>query len=319
VDRATIQRHIRSGRLSKEIGEAGAPQIDLSELARVYPAVIAPAADAQAPSAVTLYSRPAAGGAWTATPLAQAAPEAGVAIQVSGTFGSRQEEAQRLGRVLRPKGDGRTARFYAVVVRDTVDADFAAQVADGLGLETMPKPAPAARKIVAGLPPSPALSILGNPPRAISGRKIGVLVSDGTDARLLAALQAEAKSAGVVVELIAPKVSGVKLSDGKTVPAQQKVNGGPSVLYDAVAVLPSAAGAKLLAMEATARDFVNDAYAHAKFIGHADTAQPLFDKAGLTERDGGFIPLRSGEDVAAFLKAFGALRFWERETKVHAV
>jgi DNA excision repair protein ERCC-3 len=52
-------------------------------------------------------------------------PEASVAIQVSGTFGSRQEEAQRLGRLLRPKADRRAARFYAVVSRDTVDADFA--------------------------------------------------------------------------------------------------------------------------------------------------------------------------------------------------
>ncbi|MBZ2199159.1 DNA repair helicase XPB [Occultella gossypii] len=53
-------------------------------------------------------------------------PEAAVAIQVSGSFGSRQEEAQRLGRVMRPKADGRTAHFYAVVTRDTVDQDFAA-------------------------------------------------------------------------------------------------------------------------------------------------------------------------------------------------
>ena len=53
-------------------------------------------------------------------------PEAGVAIQISGTFGSRQEEAQRLGRVLRPKSDKRTAHFYTIVTRDTVDADFAA-------------------------------------------------------------------------------------------------------------------------------------------------------------------------------------------------
>src|SRR5204863_9902283 len=53
-------------------------------------------------------------------------PEASVAIQVSGAFGSRQEEAQRLGRVLRPKADGRAARFYAVVARDTLDQDFAA-------------------------------------------------------------------------------------------------------------------------------------------------------------------------------------------------
>jgi DNA excision repair protein ERCC-3 len=52
-------------------------------------------------------------------------PEASVAIQVSGSFGSRQEEAQRLGRILRPKADGRPAVFYTLVARDTVDQDFA--------------------------------------------------------------------------------------------------------------------------------------------------------------------------------------------------
>ncbi|WP_129338670.1 DNA repair helicase XPB [Cellulomonas endophytica] len=53
-------------------------------------------------------------------------PEAAVAIQVSGSFGSRQEEAQRLGRIMRPKADGRAAHFYTVVARDTVDQEFAA-------------------------------------------------------------------------------------------------------------------------------------------------------------------------------------------------
>jgi DNA excision repair protein ERCC-3 len=53
-------------------------------------------------------------------------PEAAVAVQISGTFGSRQEEAQRLGRVLRPKSDGRQAHFYTVVARDTLDAEYAA-------------------------------------------------------------------------------------------------------------------------------------------------------------------------------------------------
>jgi DNA excision repair protein ERCC-3 len=53
-------------------------------------------------------------------------PEAAVAVQVSGTFGSRQEEAQRLGRVLRPKADGRQAHFYTVVARDTIDTEYAA-------------------------------------------------------------------------------------------------------------------------------------------------------------------------------------------------
>ncbi|NYE96344.1 DNA excision repair protein ERCC-3 [Psychromicrobium silvestre] len=54
-------------------------------------------------------------------------PEASVAIQVSGSFGSRQEEAQRLGRLLRPKSDGRSARFYTLVARDTIDQEFAAR------------------------------------------------------------------------------------------------------------------------------------------------------------------------------------------------
>ena len=53
-------------------------------------------------------------------------PEASVAVQISGTFGSRQEEAQRLGRVLRPKSDGRQAHFYTVIARDTLDAEYAA-------------------------------------------------------------------------------------------------------------------------------------------------------------------------------------------------
>ena len=53
-------------------------------------------------------------------------PEAAVAVQISGTFGSRQEEAQRLGRILRPKQDGRQAHFYTVIARDTLDAEYAA-------------------------------------------------------------------------------------------------------------------------------------------------------------------------------------------------
>ncbi len=53
-------------------------------------------------------------------------PEAAVAVQISGTFGSRQEEAQRLGRILRPKADKRQAHFYTVISRDTLDAEYAA-------------------------------------------------------------------------------------------------------------------------------------------------------------------------------------------------
>src|SRR5262249_45976454 len=53
-------------------------------------------------------------------------PDANVAIQLSGTYGSRQEEAQRLGRILRPKRHGLLAHFYSLVTRDTKDQEFAA-------------------------------------------------------------------------------------------------------------------------------------------------------------------------------------------------
>jgi len=121
------------------------------------------------------------------------------------------------------------------------------------------------------------------------------------------------------MELIGPTVAGVTDSDGKTLPVKQKVNGGPSVLYDAVVLLPSAEGAALLAREATARDFVADAFAHAKFIGFAETARALLAKAGVTEIDGGMMALETAADAKRFVEACGKLRFWEREKHVHAV
>ncbi|MGY2048363.1 catalase [Methylobacterium sp. JK268] len=200
-----------------------------------------------------------------------------------------------------------------------VDEELATAVAEGLGLGALPPAAPPARPVVTDLPPSPALSILLNGPKAFTGRKVGALVTDGVDAALLAALREAVEAAGAMLELVAPAIGGVTASDGSHHPAQQKVNGGPSVLYDAVALLPSAEGAALLAREATARDFVSDAYAHAKFIAFAPTAKPLFDKAGLSAPDEGCIPLSGPKDVAGFLTACASLRYWPREAEVQAV
>ena len=100
-----------------------------------------------------------------------------------------------------------------------------------------PPPATPASRPITDLPASPALSILANGPRRFAGRKVGALVTDGTDADVLAALRAAIEAEGAVLELVAPKIGGVTLSDGTPVPAKQKIDGGPSVLYDAVAVL----------------------------------------------------------------------------------
>jgi catalase len=64
---------------------------------------------------------------------------------------------------------------------------------------------------------------------------------------------------------------------------------------------------------------VNDAFAHAKFIGYSETAKPLFDKAGLSEMDSGCVALKSASDAKSFIANCRKLRFWEREAKVHAV
>ncbi|MFC7053515.1 catalase [Hansschlegelia quercus] len=200
----------------------------------------------------------------------------------------------------------------------TVDQALGEKVADGLGLPSVPKPATPARPIIADLPPSPALSIIKNGPKSFEGRKLGVLVTDGTSAKLLKALAKAVEAEGAMVELVAPKVGGVKLDDGTIIPAKQKINGGPSVLYDAVALLPSEDGCALLMKEATARDFVADAFAHAKFIAFAPSAKPLLDKAG-AQLDGGMFEIGASGDVKSFLSALGELRFWEREKAVHAV
>jgi catalase len=195
-----------------------------------------------------------------------------------------------------------------------ISAELAEDVAAGLGLAELPKAATPARAPVPGLPESPALSILKNGPDAFTGRKLGVLVTDGADAELLSALEEAVSAAGGVMELVAPTVGGVTLSDGAQVPAHHKVDGGPSVLFDAVAILTDAEGAERLAKLPPARDFVADAYAHYKFVAFTEAAAPLFAKAGLGEAlDEGFCPLAAPTDAAAFIAACGALRFWDRE------
>ena len=196
-----------------------------------------------------------------------------------------------------------------------IDEALAARVADGLGM-ALPDAAKAAKPTI-DLPNSEKLSILANGPNSFKGRKMGILLTDGSSATLFNALTSAAESAGAVWEVIAPKIGGVTLDDGKAVAARQKIDGGPSVLYDAVAILPSADGAALLAIDAPSKDFVSDAFAHCKFIGHVAEAEKLFAEARIPpELDDGFIALSSAKDAEAFVAKCAALRFWPRELKV---
>jgi catalase len=190
-------------------------------------------------------------------------------------------------------------------------------VADGLGLPQLPEPAQAARPTITDLPPSDALSIVKNGPPSFKGRKLGILLSDGADAALFNGLVKAIDKVEAVYEVIAPKIGGVTLSDGTKVAAKQKIDGGPSVLFDAVAIVVSDEGAALLASDAATQDFVRDAFGHCKFIGLTKEAEPIFAKAGIADDlDDACLALASAKDAAAFIEAIAALRYWPRELEV---
>jgi catalase len=216
-----------------------------------------------------------------------------------------------LSKVERPDIRSRTVSHLL-----NIDATLAAKVADGLGM-ALPTAAVAARAPITDLPPSDKLSIVKNGPKNFKGRKLGILLSDGADAAIFKALVKAVDDEEAVFEVIAPKIAGVTLSDGTTVAARHKIDGGPSILFDAVAIVLSDDGAALLASDAAARDFVADAFGHCKFIGATAEVMPLFVKAGIADSlDDACLSLEEASDAAAFITAARDLRFWPREMNV---
>lgn len=201
-----------------------------------------------------------------------------------------------------------------------IDLDLAKTVATGLGLAEMPESANAAMPTREDLPASHKLSILRNGPDSFKGRKVGVLVTENANAELFAALKQAVEDEGATLAVVAPTIGGVKASDGTHIPADEKIDGGPSVLFDAVVLVTADTGMEQLAQHGPARDFVNDAFAHCKFIGYTKAALPLFRSAGLDNKlDGGCIAFDATGDAADFLHSCKQLRYWKRQQDVDKV
>ena len=202
-----------------------------------------------------------------------------------------------------------------------IDEGLANTVAGGLRLREMPAALSAARPTRTDLKKSPALSILLNGPERFEGRKVGALVSDGVDGELLEALRDALAEEGAQLKIIAPMVGGVEAADGTWIDADEKIDGGPSVVFDAVALLVSEQGAEFLVNESTVRDFIADAFAHLKFIAYVDAALPVMERAGIDEEDidGGCVELSTGKSAKTFVEACRKLRFWERSAAVKQV
>ena len=195
-----------------------------------------------------------------------------------------------------------------------IDPKLATRVATGLGMRETIHPAVAAMKPQTNLKPSKSLSIQLNPPSTFAGRKVGVMVTSGINRALYDSLKASLEAEGATIEVVALTVGGVTADDGTLIESQQKIGGGPSVLYDAVAVLASAAGVKLLVKNPAARDFVCDAFAHLKFFAYTPDAMALFEKSGIAkDMDKGFIALSTAKSVGSFVTSCRKLRHWARE------
>jgi catalase len=119
-----------------------------------------------------------------------------------------------------------------------------------------------------------------------------------------------------VMEIVAPKIGGVQSADGTHIAAHHMIDGGPSVLFDAVAVLVSDEGAEMLQTEATARDFVADAFAHCKFIAISPQAAKLLLHSGIDPQAEGVVTLDTKGAARGFVETCRKLRLWSRETAV---
>lgn len=170
-------------------------------------------------------------------------------------------------------------------------------------------------------PPSPALSLLAKAPKTFAGRKLGVLLTDGAPAALLQALRQAAADEGSVLEVVAPRRGGVTLDDGTLVPADQALAGGPSALYDAVALVVSPEGVRHLLAHASADaiDWVRQAFSHLKVIGYVEAATPLLQRAHV-DFDRGVVTLAAtGGGIDGFLQTAKDYRIWDREPKVRGL
>ena len=182
-------------------------------------------------------------------------------------------------------------------------------MADGLGMASEAiKAAPAVSPI--DLEPSPALRLYGKYEPTLNGRKVGVLLAAGFDAKLKKAVVAAIEKEGAKAAIIAPKVGGVEDAGHAKHPADAALNGSPSVLFDAIVVLGGPDGDKALAANPDAVGFMMDACRHLKAMGLAGVP----NLAARTQVNGvpGVSELKSSRDIAAFIELARGGRVWAR-------
>jgi catalase len=133
-----------------------------------------------------------------------------------------------------------------------IDQDLAKQVGKGLSIDPLPT-APKPAVPVQDLPESPATTLIPRMKDTLEGRAVGILVAEGSDAGTVDGIRKAAEEAGAVVTVVAPTIGKLKAAGRRTLNGDVQLAGSPSVFYDAVAVVLSESGGKMLAGEAAAK------------------------------------------------------------------
>jgi len=194
-----------------------------------------------------------------------------------------------------------------------VDKQLVKKVEDDLG---MPGEADVIQPAmpVRDLPLSAALSQHKKAPMTMRGQKLGVLVTDGVEEQLLAALYERCVVEGARMELVAPVVGGVTSASGRRIDVDHALVAAPSVLFDAVVVLAEEEALAEAGLSAMASAWLREAFGHLKVIGFAARAQALLEQADVGSVPSEGVILLEGIDLSAFISAFKRNRIWNRRT-----
>ena len=190
-----------------------------------------------------------------------------------------------------------------------IDEDLAQRVAKALGMELPEAAEPAAP--IQDMATSDKLQTIGLTPKTLKSRLIGILVAEGSKHSEIKKFEEAAKAEGARVKIVAPSKE-VVLDDDTRIQADERVAGGPSVMFDAVVSIIMPEQAKKLAKDSATLDWFNDAYAHCKAIAYCGATDEFILSKLPIEKDAFVTPLAELDSFIENAKS----RLWEREPKV---
>lgn len=190
-----------------------------------------------------------------------------------------------------------------------IDEDLANRVAKALGME-LPDAAEV-RGPIQDLPTSPAVQTIGRDLKTLKGRKIGILVAEGSSRREIEKFEKAAQAEGASVKIVAPGREAL-LDDGSRIQSAERIEGAPSVIFDGVVSIIMPDQAKKLAKDSATLDWFTDAYNNCKAIAYCPaTEEHILSKLPI-EKDEFVTPL---SDIDGFID-HAKTRLWKREPKV---